>query len=100
MKISVGEKVLWKYVLYYLNNKNCCLNNTTKQTLNFHHSKPKFHEPHIRFSYLAWFFFSVLITDYSKKWVTIMKTKNRLRFHFMVDNNLAKTLSHFAPMHP
>ena len=57
MKISVGEKVLWKYVLYYLNNKNCCLNNTTKQTLNFHHSNPKFREPHIRFSYLAWFFF-------------------------------------------
>ena len=30
MKIHISEKLLWKYVLYCLNNKNCCLNNTTK----------------------------------------------------------------------
>ena len=34
MKIRVGKKVLWKYMLCCLNNKNCCLNNTTKQALN------------------------------------------------------------------
>ena len=26
--------MLWKYILCYFNNKNCCLNNTTKQLLN------------------------------------------------------------------
>jgi len=35
MKIFVNEKVLWKYVFYYLNNKkNCYLNlRATKQGL-------------------------------------------------------------------
>jgi len=33
VEIRVGEKVLWKYVLCYLNNENCCLNNTIKQAL-------------------------------------------------------------------
>ena len=30
IEICVDEKVLWKYMLCCLNNKNCCLNNTTK----------------------------------------------------------------------
>ena len=33
MEIRVGKKGLWKYVLCYLNNENCCLNNTNKQAL-------------------------------------------------------------------
>ena len=33
VEICVGKKVLWKYVLCYLNNENYCLNNTTKWTL-------------------------------------------------------------------
>ena len=33
MKICVVEKVLWKYVQYYLNNENYCSNNTTNQNL-------------------------------------------------------------------
>ena len=39
MKIRVGKKMLWKYVLHCLNNENSCLSNTTKQALNlqFHH---------------------------------------------------------------
>ena len=32
---TCGEKMLWKYVLYCLNNKNCCSNNVIKHTLNF-----------------------------------------------------------------
>ena len=31
VKICVCKKILWKYMLYCLNNENCCLNNTTKQ---------------------------------------------------------------------
>ena len=30
----MGSKVLWKYVLCCLNNKNCCLNNTNKEAHN------------------------------------------------------------------
>ena len=29
---TCGEKVLWKYVLYCLNNKNCCSNNVIKHS--------------------------------------------------------------------
>ena len=29
----MGKKVLWKYISYYLNNENHCLNNPTKHPL-------------------------------------------------------------------
>ena len=32
----MSEKVLWKYMLYCLNNENCCLNNTNKQYINYY----------------------------------------------------------------
>ena len=44
MKIHVNEKVLWKYVLCYLNNENCCLkqhNQTSPNIFPFEFRKEK-----------------------------------------------------------